>query len=182
MQFVTISCMEADGLHYGPDGAGAVYSDEPTPLYRFRLWRTWDRSKPIAMFDMLNPSTATHLKLDATLRRTKAYAIAWGFGGFEVGNLFAWRATDPKDMKAASDPVGPGNDELLLERGRQIVAEGGVVVAGWGTHGVYKGRCHVVRTMFRIAGVKLHYVRLSKDGHPCHPLYLPKDLQPTEWV
>ena len=58
-------------------------------------------------------------------------------------------------------------------------ASGGaaVVVAAWGVHGAFIGRHEAVRK----ALPRLHYLRLTKGGHPGHPLYLPKTLQPVAW-
>lgn len=88
-------------------------------------------------------------------------------------NLFAYRATDPVVMKAAPEPVGPENDLVL----RELARKAGVVVAAWGTHGAHRGRAQAVRLM--LPG--LHYLRLTKDGHPAHPLYLPASLTPAPW-
>jgi hypothetical protein len=51
-------------------------------------------------------------------------------------------------------------------------------VAAWGAHGTFQGRDQSVRLLVP----KLHYLRLTKDGHPGHPLYLPADLKPQPWV
>jgi hypothetical protein len=77
-------------------------------------------------------------------------------------------------MKRAADPEGPQNDLVLKERAGRAA----VVVAAWGTHGTYRNREWAVRMMLP----KLHYLRLTKDGHPGHPLYLPKTLVPVEWA
>jgi hypothetical protein len=86
-------------------------------------------------------------------------------------NLFALRSTDPDDMKAAAKPIGPENDFYL-----QRLANGtGVVMAAWGVHGMHLKRDAAVRSMIPA----LHYLRKTADGHPGHPLYLPKILTPT---
>ena len=184
MNFVTIHAYEADGgIWYGANNCGAVYDDGAPALYRYRLWRIWDRTKPMALFIMLNPSTATHLKLDPTLTRCKNYAIDWKLGGFEVVNLFAFRATDPEEMMSAFDAVGQGNDQIIVERAKAVKAAGGVVVAAWGNHGDHQGRCWHVKTLLMNAGVALHYLKLSKDKKfPSHPLYLKKELRPEHWL
>jgi hypothetical protein len=64
---------------------------------------------------MLNPSTATEVQNDPTVERCERRARALGFGAFRVLNIFAWRATDPRDMRAAADPVGPENDAAILD-------------------------------------------------------------------
>jgi hypothetical protein len=167
--------------YYGADGAGAVYSE--CDAFRFLLWRRW-KPGPIAMFDMLNPSTATHLELDPTLRRCKGYALAWGYSGFVIGNLFAFRATEPEDMKRAADPIGDGNDGVVITKARQVIAEGGVVVCGWGTHGIFMNRCLDFKATARRQGIKLHYLKLTsgKVPQPSHPLYLKSELTPQLWV
>lgn len=179
---VQVACMEADGVHYGPNGAGAVYDEGSPPLYRYRLWRTWKPDLPVALFVMLNPSTATHLKLDNTLRRCKVFAVDWALGGFEVVNLFAWRATDPEDMKGAEDPIGPANDAIVLERAQEVTKAGGLIVAGWGRHGSFRSRGLDMRAKLRQLNIKLHYLRLTESGEPGHPLYLPKETKPQEWL
>ncbi len=63
--------------------------------YRYALWRTWDESKPFAMFVGLNPSTADELEDDPTIRRCINFSKLWGYGGLCMVNLFAYRATDP---------------------------------------------------------------------------------------
>lgn len=82
--------------------------------YRYELWRTWDESKPYAMFIGLNPSTADETEDDPTIRRCINFAKTWGYGGLCMTNLFAYRATQPEDMKRASDPIGNKNDETLI--------------------------------------------------------------------
>lgn len=85
--------------------------------------------------------------------------------------LNPFRGTDPRVMKAAADPVGPGIDAAIVE----VASAAGRVVAGWGTHGVFRGRDAAVCEL--LAGVEL--VRIgppSQGGHPRHPLYLRADL------
>jgi hypothetical protein len=147
----------------------------PCRTYRFALWREWDASNPrYAMFVGLNPSTADEATDDATIRRCIAFAKAWRYGALCMTNLFAYRATVPSDMKRAADPVGPENDRHLLEH----AAGAGVIVAAWGIDGKFMGRDRQVKAMLP----PMHYLRLTKGGHPGHPLYLPADLIPTPFV
>lgn len=151
---------------------GAVFS--PCRRYRYALHRVWEPARGVAMFVGLNPSTADEKADDPTIRRCIAFARAWGFGALCMTNLFAYRATQPADMLAQDDPVGPENDEYL----QALAATAGVVVAAWGVHGTHGGRHSAVRAMLP----SLHYLRLTKDGHPGHPLYLPASLRPVAWV
>jgi hypothetical protein len=94
-----------------------------------------------------------------------------------VTNIFAWRATDPDDMKAAKDPVGRGNDAAILGAAR----EAAIVVCAWGNHGEHLERGGKVAAALRRSGVKLHYLKMNGAGHPSHPLYLPAKLDPVAW-
>ena len=154
---------------------GAVFS--PCERYRYLLWRIWNPALPFWSFGMLNPSTADHMKLDPTITRCHKRAQSGGAGGLIVWNLFAYRATDPKDMKAAADPVGPENDQAI-----KLGIEAAVLnVAGWGSHGDHRVREHSVRAMLGRDQVQLHALAFTATGLPRHPLYLSFDLQPQPW-
>jgi hypothetical protein len=155
---------------------GARFDD--VRVYRYRLWRAWSWSAPRVAFLMLNPSTADETQLDPTLRRCLGFAHAWGYGGFEVINLFALRSPKPDVLYGHRDPVGAGNDAAILD----VTLRCALTVAAWGTHGAHLHRGDTVKRMVANAGrPALHVLRLSKDGHPVHPLYLPAGLKPTPW-
>ena len=145
--------------------------------WRYLLWRRWDARKPVANFLMLNPSTADEVQLDASCTRARNYAERWGFGMLLITNLFAWRATDPEEMKRSRDPVGRGNDAAILRAARAA----GVVVCAWGNHGAHLGRAAKVAEDLRRAGVRLHFLKINGTGQPAHPLYLRGDLGPVRW-
>jgi len=140
--------------------------------YRYSLTREWGSGFAV-LFVGLNPSTADETLDDPTIRRWVSFAREWGYARLHMANLFAFRATDPRDMKNATDPVGPENDKQLLTLANDSI----LTVAAWGVHGTFGGRHKAVRQMLP----RLHYLRLTKDGHPGHPLYLPKTLRPVEW-
>ncbi len=139
--------------------------------YRFALWRTWDDSKPYVMFVGLNPSTADENTDDPTLTRCINYAKSWGFGGVCMANLFAYRATEPKDMKAAKNPIGYDNNEWL----KKLSKEAGLVVAAWGNDGSYQGRSEQVKQLLP----NIHCLKINKSGEPAHPLYQKSNLKPV---
>lgn len=142
--------------------------------YRYLLVRKWGDGRDMVMFVGLNPSTADETLDDPTVRRCIRYAKDWGFSGMWMTNLFAFRATEPAEMKAEPEPVGPANDSWL----RTIAESSNLVVACWGVHGAHLGRADAVRLLLPR---KLHYLTLTKEGHPGHPLYLPAALKPKAW-
>lgn len=141
--------------------------------YRYSLSRVWDASKPTVLFVMLNPSTADAENDDPTIRRCIDFAKRWGYGGLAVGNLFALRATKPADMKKSKAPVGAKNNETLL----RLAGESALIVAAWGKDGKHLGRDLTVRLLLP----NLHYLKLTNEGQPYHPLYLPATLEPIAW-
>lgn len=86
-------------------------------------------------------------------------------------NLFAYRATDPSDMKAASDPIGSENNKWI----RNLANKAGLLVAAWGNDGSYLGRsmqvCEIIPN--------LSCLKLNKSGEPAHPLYQAAKLKPV---
>lgn len=161
--------------HQKGDAASvAVYS--PCERYRYALTRIWGNG-PRVLFVMLNPSTATEVQNDPTVERCERRARALGYGGFRVCNIFAWRDTDPRAMRAAADPVGPANDAAI----RDGALWSDAIVCAWGTHGAHLDRGRQVETLLRATGRTLTHLGLSKDGHPKHPLYIAYSQQPETW-
>lgn len=150
--------------------------------FRYTLWRVWDESKGYAQFIGLNPSTADETQDDPTVRRCIDYARRWGYGGLCMTNLFAYRATDPKEMKAYWRSLQRfEQDEMFLQNISRVmrVTEGaGVVVCAWGANEPTWG--DAMRQNLE-DGIPLHCLKLTKDGHPSHPLYLRKDLKPIPY-
>ena len=105
-------------------------------LYRYKLSRTWDSTKPTILFIGLNPSIADETIDDPTITRCINYAKAWGYGTLLMTNLFAFRSTYPKDIYLVDDPIGDENDNYILE----CVAQSDLVVACWGNNGMYMNR------------------------------------------
>ena len=152
---------------------GAIFSR--CHRYRYALWRNWSRPAhappSYALFVALNPSTANATHDDPTIRRCIGYARAWGCDGVYVVNLFAYCATEPRVLRAQPEPVGIRNDHYL----RKLARGAHIIVAAWGVHGTHLGRDRQVRALLP----PLHCLRLTRAGHPAHPLYLPGGLLPV---
>lgn len=126
------------------------------------------------MFIGLNPSTADEAQDDPTLRRCINYAQAWGFGSVCTANLFAFRATEPMDMKKAKNPVGDKNDKWL----KKLVTESDLIIAAWGNDGNFLDRSTLVREFLP----ELHCLKINKSGEPAHPLYQRANLRPVLFI
>lgn len=159
--------------------AGAVFS--PCERYRYLLWRQWrsaDAGVGTVVFCMLNPSTATELVLDPTLRRCQGFTRRFGYARFEVVNLFALRSTDPAALHHVADPVGPDNDDVIAK----AFADAELIVAGWGSFPMVQPRSFRIAELAAAAGKKLHCLGVTKNGHqPRHPLYLRGDAELRTW-
>lgn len=144
-------------------------------VYRYLLTREWMPSKGFVNFIMLNPSTADADQDDPTIRRCISFADAWGFGGIKVTNLFAYRATNPKDLKDVFDPVG---SEWLkwMEAGAE---EARMIVLAWGNQGGYFER---IRDFINRFHERTCHLGLTKTRQPKHPLYLSKKTIPIFWT
>ena len=140
--------------------------------YRYLLTRQVGPGSRTATFIMLNPSTADAANDDPTIRRCIGFSRQWGCDRLLVLNLFAFRATDPAVMKRAEDPVGPENREWFFRALSN--SPGCLAVCAWGVHGEHWGQDRTVLGWLSEAGVTPVALGVTRDGHPRHPLYLPK--------
>lgn len=140
--------------------------------FRYSLTRVWDEAKPMIAFIGLNPSTADESEDDNTIRKCVKFARRDGFGSLCMINLFAFRATQPADMKRHGMPIGRDNDRTILE----TVNLCNRVVACWGNPGSWMSRDKAVCKMLEKHGVALYCLEVTKSGQPKHPLYI-KDSQ-----
>lgn len=151
--------------------------------HRYELTREWPVvAGPVRLigFVMLNPSTANADEDDPTIRRCVGFAQRLGGSGLVVVNLFGMRATDPRSLESATDPVGLRNDWYIIEAARRV----DVLIAGWGALSTKRTRCRaaIVRSMVEIdARTRLWCLGRTRDGFPRHPLYLPKDAPISPW-
>lgn len=146
----------------------------PCQHYRYGLSRLWDSQSAAVLFIMLNPSTADELRNDPTVARCETRARQMGFGGVMIANLFAFRATQPRDLKRAKEPKGVLNDQVL----QHWVREAGLTIAAWGVHGAY---CQRGAEVAAHIPADLYHLGLTKHGHPRHPLYVSFETQPAPW-
>lgn len=171
----------SDGLFEVPAASEGGEGDAvitPDRRYRYNLWRTWDGALPLCGWVMLNPSTADETKLDPTLRRVLGFSRRWGYGGFVIRNLFAYRATDPRELVVADDPVGPENDAWLVS----LTTEVDMVVVGWGTGRYPRIGKRWERVAEILAPARPVCLARAKDGMPVHPLYQRADVTPMRWM
>lgn len=160
-----------------PEGVEVqMFADlSPDGVYRYSLGRMWapDAETNTLPFIMLNPSTADANEDDPTIRKCVGFARRLGYTGIVVANLFAYRATDPADLKRAlregADVVGPHNDDALRLLLRISVMSGIGVVAAWGAHAPDAR----VREVLAMEGSRsLCTLGLTAKGVPRHPLML----------
>jgi hypothetical protein len=148
----------------------AIFDDSRT--WRYGLGRYWDHGEGALMVIGLNPSTADETIEDPTVRRCIDFAEMWGFERLTMTSIFAYRATDPRDMMRANhdgvDVIGPRNDEMLVLSAKNS----DLVLAAWGNHGMFLGRDQQVRKL--LIDVPLFCLGTTKIGQPLHPLYLRK--------
>lgn len=144
--------------------------------YRYILRRCWDNEKPSLAYIMLNPSTADGSQDDPTIRKCVGFAERLGYGSFSIVNLFAYRATDPKELKTIADPEGPGNNAII----KNVCSAADFVIAAWGVHGGLRKRDTEVIKLLDC--VKIYCLGITKDGNPKHPLYTPYDTSPEVYI
>lgn len=128
----------------------------------------------------LNPSVADENKNDNTISKEITYSRSWNYGGLLKLNLYAFCATDPRNLWEAQrkrvDIVGQENyQEDLLRRLIEEFPQVAKIIAAWGPPGGDRGK------QLGSMGLKMDCLMKTKEGYPHHPLYLPFGLLPEPW-
>ncbi|MCY4212490.1 MAG: DUF1643 domain-containing protein [Gammaproteobacteria bacterium] len=151
-----------------------VWSHGADPIYRYRLERKeiplkTAQSHGTVNFIMLNPSTATAQCNDKTVGNCEQLAQSWGYENLIVTNLFAYRDTNPDRLRVFDEPVGPDNDNHLLEAAR----EADLRIAAWGGQGdgfcFWQDRAIWLRVRLHVEQLDLKCWGRTKAFHPKHP-------------
>jgi hypothetical protein len=179
------------GVHSeGTGRSWAAFGDGGSAVspYRYALGRHWQEQELSAtprlmVFVMCNPSVANSLDDDPTIRRCRDFATREGCNGLLVCNLFAWRATDQRELLKAEEPVGPLNTDVVRWALRHPHA--GLVVVAWGgfkTKRVAERAREPQRLVMALAAgpeppVALHCLGRTETEpfEPRHPLMLARE-------
>jgi hypothetical protein len=143
--------------------------------YRYLLGRRWGTGAPI-LWVCLNPSTADADVPDPTVTRIKGFSRSWGYGAFELVNLFAYRATRPNALRGATAIVGPGNDAAITAAAVRSMR----VVVAWGNPGAAVPD-RVAEVVALLPDPIWQLGTLTQLGQPRHPLYLPASIERQVW-
>ena len=127
----------------------------------------------------INPSTAQPGDLDNTLKSVERIAIGNGFDSFIMFNVYAQRATDPDAMEKQCN-MALHKENLAAFRYVLSISEKPAVWAAWGT--IIEKREYLPACLQDMLKAGQEYGaawycagKVSKKGHPHHPLYLRKD-------
>ena len=127
----------------------------------------------------INPSTAQPDDLDNTLKSVERIALGNGFDSFIMFNVYAQRATSPDDMEKECNLL-LHKENLEAFRYVLSISDKPAVWAAWGA--IIEKRKYLpdcVRDMLAAGeefGAQWYCAgKVTKKGHPHHPLYLRKD-------
>lgn len=142
--------------------------------YRYVLERRWGSDiNNIVNFILLNPSTADASHDDPTVRACIEFARRWGYDGIAITNLFAFRATDPIEMKSCQNPHGSQNDKYISS----VAKKSRIIIVAWGNHGTHCNRDREVLNVL-ISIKKPFCLGITDSGNPRHPLYIKRTVKP----
>ncbi len=144
----------------------------PCGKYRYRLERTIAMEGPVYAFFGINPSTADASLDDATVRKWIGFCKRWGASRFIVGNVFAYRATDVRELAQVDDPHGPDIGDHITD----IITEADILVPCWGNTTKVPPKLQdsfdVLMDALVSSGKPVCCFGLTKAADPLHPLML----------
>jgi hypothetical protein len=153
------------------------YLYSPDMVFRYAFGRWWGDVDfaTTAIWVLLNPATGdTEQRVRPTLERCISRSRAAGHTGLVIVNLFAFRDTNPRNLRTARDAVGPANDEVL----RVITRAGEQTIAAWGARGRLQGRSSRVGSLLD----EPMCLGVTQRGEPRHPLYVPGGTLLVPWA
>ena len=130
----------------------------------------------------INPSTATPDNLDNTMKSAERIAYGNGFDSYIMINVYAQRATNPKDINKKMNRNMHRENLMAIEKAFNSVDGSPEIWAAWGTNickRIYFKKClkDLTELADRRNATWYRAGRLSKNGHPHHPLYLKSDTK-----
>lgn len=167
------------GHHRKYRDMGAIF-DHTNDQWRYMLWREWGdmfAEESTAVWILHNPSTATEMEDDPTIRRCVSFSKKWGCNRAIILNRYAFRATDPKDViafeKEGGDAHGPLNS-TYIDRVLEECSEDFIVCAwGKGCPELDMEKDSALAYYWNERPELIHALVLNNDGSPRHPLYVP---------
>lgn len=165
---------------------GGTAAETPTGSHRYYLSRRVGDGSRRMLFIMLNPSTASATRDDATIRRCRGFAVREGCGWLEVLNLFAERATRPADLwqavrDARSTLTLQVMNSLYWRDVTQTLQADDLVVAAFGAYHPLMRPTLIEKRRSRVWPAKLWCLGVCADGSPRHPLRLRADTPLEPW-
>lgn len=156
------------------------------PEHRLWLSRKINPNIPFrpAVFILHNPSNAAEIKDDPTSKKGIKFATAWGASDLVYVNASTRIATDAKKISSGTFLNCPQSDWALEQAAKLATENDGFLIAAWGApkgNAAIRAQLEDRFSYIRAMGLPLHYLRLTSNGWPEHPLYLPPDLTPIRW-
>ncbi|MFC5401479.1 DUF1643 domain-containing protein [Cohnella soli] len=137
--------------------------------YRYRLTRTWDKTKELVGLIMFNPSKANALKTDDTIMNITNYLIDHDYGGVDIVNLFSYMSINKSGVTNRDQTHERLNDNYIL----RVAKKANTLIIAWGPNEeeqVLRKR-EVENLLSPYAGKLICFE--DEDGKsPRHPLHL----------
>lgn len=163
-------------MEFEPPLAGATIS--ACGKYRYVLWRKFRNHGKKILWILTNPSKADSVVDDPTVSRCISISKRENASEIYICNPFAYRATDPKDVREAAksgvDIVGPKNlDHIYVAMERSDLC-----IVGWGANGEFMDSGRKMMEFIdknKPGRLPVRCLGITKYGHPRHPLYVSKN-------
>ena len=154
-----------------------IYSKTDDNKARFLLGEKGDKT---LLCIGINPSTAEPDNLDNTLKNVKRFSVDLGYDSWLMLNVYPQRATNPNKL---SHEIDLDYHKENLKQIESVLSNSKCDIwAAWGT--IINKRKYLFPCLNDIVTITKKYSidwytigKISKYGHPHHPLYLNKSLK-----